>query len=68
MRTALHLGWVLLLSVASVVVVHLLCQETVRCEERCGGELWFAAFTALFAGGLFGWRIVDMVSDRRRWR
>jgi hypothetical protein len=68
MRTTLHLAWVTLLAISAAVLVHFLCAGTSRCEERCGAELWLAAFCALGAGGLVGWRIVDSVANRRGWR
>jgi hypothetical protein len=68
MKTALHIAWVSLLAIGAMLTVHYLCAGSVRCEERCGAELWFAAFSALVACGLLGWRVVECVAERRGWR
>jgi hypothetical protein len=68
MKTTLHLVWVTLLSIGAIVSVHFLCLGTVRCEERCGGELWCAATFALVVGGLLGWRWIEHIARERGWR
>lgn len=68
MRTALHVAWVALLMVGASSAVRELCSGTVRCEERCGAELWFAVFIAWVTLGVFGSRAIDHLSRGRRWR